>query len=152
MQDRSCHPPAVEPSAPEPARPASPGARTASPGSVSATAATLPHGAPGGAVVLFGVIEAVVARTRPDGRDEIVRIRRRTRAAGAPPFLLRVIRELGERAPIVVLSPGDEQTAFERALVAISHRPDHIFEDSSVHDAHPAALLERLRALRAHPA
>ena len=98
--------------------------------------------------MLLGATEAVIARTRPDGRDEVVRVRRRTRRAGAPPFFVRVIRELGERAPVVVMGTSDERTAFERELVAISHRPDRILEDASVHDAHPAALLERLRAIR----
>ncbi len=148
MQGRSSHPPAVELPAHRPTRPARPGARTASPGPKAAEPATRPDGALGGAVVLFGVTEAVIARTRPDGRDEIVRIRRRTRAAGAPRFFVRVIHELGERAPIVVLGQLDERTAFERELVAISHRPDRILEDPSIHDAHPAALLERLRAVR----
>jgi len=35
--------------------------------------------------------------------------------------------------------------------VMISHRPDRLLEDASVHDAHPEALLERLRGLRSHP-
>ena len=35
--------------------------------------------------------------------------------------------------------------------MVVSHRPDRLLEDASVHDAHPEALLERLRGLRSHP-
>jgi hypothetical protein len=143
---------------PSPARPvsgagraSSPGERTTSPGATAATLATLPHGRLGGAVVLLAATEAVVARTRPDGRDEIVRVRRRTRAADAPPFLVRVLREVGDRAPIVILGSAAERTALERLVVAISHQPDRILDEGSVHDAHPEALLMRLRGLRSHP-
>lgn len=129
----------------------SPGERTTSPGAIGATTATLPHGPMGGAVVLLAATEAVIARTRADGHDEIVRVRRRTRKAGAPPFFVRILHELGDRAPIVILGTTTERTAFEREFVAVSHRPDRILDDASVHDAHPEALLERLRGLRSHP-
>ena len=129
----------------------SPGERTTSPGAMAATPATMPHGALGGAVVLLAATEAAIARTRPDGRDEIVRVRRRTRKAGAPPFFVRVLHELGDRAPVVILGEAAERTAFEREFVAVSHRPDRLLDDASVHDAHPEALLERLRGLRSHP-
>jgi hypothetical protein len=129
----------------------SPGERTTSPGATGPTAATLPHGRLGGAVVLLGVTEAVIARTRPDGRDEIQRVPRRTRRADASPFHVRVLRELGERAPVLILGPALERTAFEREFVLVSHRPDRLLEDAAVHDAHPEALLERLRGLRSHP-
>ena len=149
MHGRTTHSP--EPPVPGVEHAPSPGARTTSPGATGATAATLPHGRLGGAVVLFGVTEAVVARTRPDGRDEIVRVRRRPRRAGAQPFFGRIRHELGERAPILILGPAAERTAFEREIVFVSHRPDSLLEDASVHDAHPEALLERLRGLRSHP-
>lgn len=129
----------------------SPGERTTSPGAMGPTAATLAHGPLGGAVVLIGATEAVIARTRPDGRDEIVRVRRRTRRAGAPPFFVRIIHEVGDRSPVVILGDPTERTAFEREFVAVSHRPDRLVDDASVHDAHPEALLERLRGLRSHP-
>lgn len=132
-------------------RPPSPGERTTSPGAMGVTAATLPHGPLGGAVVLLAATEAVIARTRPDGRDEIVRVRRRTRRADAPPFFVRILHELGDRAPVVILGEPSERTAFEREFVAVSHRPDRLLEDAGVHDAHPEALLERLAALRSHP-
>jgi hypothetical protein len=102
-------------------------------------------------VVLLAATEAVIARTRPDGRDEIRRVRRRTRRADAPPFFVRILHELGDRAPVLILGSAGERTAFEREFVAVSHRPDRLIEDASVHDAHPAALLEHLRGLRSHP-
>jgi hypothetical protein len=129
----------------------SPGQRTTSPGATAATLATLPHGRLGGAVVLLAASEAVVARTRPDGRDEIVRVRRRTRVVDAPPFFVRLLREVGDRAPVVFLGSAAERTALERLFVAIGRQPDRILDEASVHDAHPEALLERLRALRSHP-
>lgn len=149
MHGRATNPP-TRPT-PGVVRAPSPGERTTSPGALGATAATLPHGRMGGAVVLLAAGEAVIARTRDDGRDEIVRVRRRTRKAGAPPFFVRILHELGDRAPIVILGAAAERTAFEREFVAVSHRPDRILDDASVHDAHPEALLERLRGLRSHP-
>jgi len=128
----------------------SPGERTTSPGATGQTPATMPHGRLGGAVVLLAATEAVVARTRPDGRDEIARVPRRG-GRDAPSFFLRVLHELGDRAPVVILGAGPDRTAFEREFVMVSHRPDRLLEDASVHDAHPAALLERLRGLRSHP-
>jgi len=149
MHGRTTHPLPVQGAGAGPAP--SPGERTTSPGAMAATPATMPHGSLGAAVVLLAATEAAIARTRPDGRDEIVRVRRRTRKAGAPPFFVRVLHELGDRAPVVILGDASERTAFEREFVAVSHRPDRLLDDASVHDAHPAALLERLRGLRSHP-
>jgi hypothetical protein len=122
-----------------------------SPGAMGPTASTMAHGAAGGAVVLLAATEAVVARTRPDGRDEIIRVPRRSSRTGAAPFFVRIIHELGDRAPVVIMGSAPDRTAFEREFVMVSHRPDRLFEDAGVHDAHPAALLERLRSLRSHP-
>ena len=149
MHGRTSQP--AQPPAPGVEHAPSPGERTTSPGAVGPTSATLPHGPQGPGVVLLAATEAVVARTGSDGRDEIVRVARRTRKAGAPPFHVRILHELGGRAPILILGAPAERTAFERAYVAVSHRPDRLLEDASVHDAHPVALLERLRALRSHP-
>jgi hypothetical protein len=149
MHGRSTHSPAAP--VPGGEHLPSPGERTTSPGATGPTTATMPHGRLGGAVVLLAATEAVVARTRPDGRDEIARVPRRSGRAGAPPFFLRILHELGDRAPVVIMGAGPERTAFEREFVMISHRPDRLLEDASVHDAHPAALLERLRGLRSHP-
>jgi hypothetical protein len=129
----------------------SPGERTTSPGATGPTAATLPHGQLGGAVVLLAATEAVIARTRSDGRDEITRVRRQSRRTGEPSFFVRVLHEIGDRAPVLILGTPAERTAFEREFVMVSHRPDRLLEDASVHDAHPEAMLERLRGLRSHP-
>jgi hypothetical protein len=148
MHGRSTHPPA----APVPAAEhvPSPGERTTSPGATGPTPATMPHGRLGGAVVLLAATEAVIARTRPDGRDEIVRVPRGGRS-GASSFFLRILHELGDRAPVVIMGAAADRTAFEREFVLVSHRPDRLLEEASVHDAHPEALLERLRGLRSHP-
>jgi len=149
MHGRSTHPLPVP--APGGEHAPSPGERRTSPGATGPTAATMPHGRLGGAVVLLAATEAVVARTRPDGRDEIARVPRRGSHPGAPPFFLRVLHELGDRAPVVIMGTAPDRTAFEREFVMVSHRPDRLVEDASVHDAHPEALLERLRSLRSHP-
>ena len=149
MHGRTSHPPAAP--APGVEHAPSPGERTTSPGAIGPTPAVMPHGPLGGAVVLLAATEAVIALTRPDGRDEITRVRRRVRRADTPPFHVRILHELGDRAPILILGSPVERTAFEREFVAVSHRPDRLMEDASVHDAHPEALLERLRELRSHP-
>jgi len=129
----------------------SPGERTTSPGATGPTQATMAHGRLGGAVVLIASTEAVVARTRPDGRDEITRVPRRGASGGDAPFFVRILREVGDRAPVLIMGPASDRTAFEREFVNVSHRPDRLLEDAGVHDAHPEALLERLRGLRSHP-
>jgi hypothetical protein len=149
MHGRTSRPPAAP--VPGADHAPSPGERTTSPGATGPTPATMPHGPLGGAVVLLAATEALVARTRPDGRDEIARVRRRGRGLDAPSFHVRILHELGDRAPILILGAAAERTAFEREFVAVSHRPDRLMEDASVHDAHPEALLERLRGLRSHP-
>lgn len=149
MHGRSTNSP--EPAPPGPRHAPSPGERTMSPGAMGATTATLPHDRLGGAVVLLAATEGVVARTRLDGLDEVVRVPRRSRASEAPPFFRRVLREVGERAPVLILGGAGDRIAFEREFVTVSHRPDRILEDAGVHDAHPEALLERLRGLRSHP-
>jgi hypothetical protein len=149
MHGRSTHAPAAP--VPGAEHVPSPGERTTSPGAMAPTASTMAHGALGGAVVLLAATEAVVARTRPDGRDEVVRVPRRSSRTGAPPFFVRVIHELGDRAPVVIMGTGPDRTAFEREFVMVSHRPDRLLEDAGVADAHPAALLERLGSLRSHP-
>ncbi len=149
MHGRTSHPRAAPVSGVE--RAPSPGERTTSPGATGPTPATMPHGPLGGAVVLLAATEAVIARTRPDGRDEIARVKRRSRRPDAPSFHVRVLHELGDRAPVLIMGPSGERTAFEREFVAVSHRPDRLLEEASVHDAHPEALLERLRGLRSHP-
>jgi hypothetical protein len=149
MHGRTSHPPA----APVPGvdHAPSPGERTTSPGATGPTPSTMPHGSLGAAIVLLAASEAVIARTRPDGRDEIARVQRRSHRADAPPFHVRILHELGDRAPVVIMGPAADRTAFEREFVAVSHRPDRLMEDASIHDAHPEALLERLRGLRSHP-
>lgn len=149
MHGRSTHSPAAPVQGAE--HVPSPGERTTSPGATGPTPASMPHGRLGGAVVLLAANEAVVARTRPDGRDEIARVPRRSGRAGGAPFFVRVLHELGDRAPVVIMGAGPDRTAFEREFVMVSHRPDRLLEDASVHDAHPEALLERLRGLRSHP-
>ena len=155
MHGRSSHTPTDAPADTLPGTPdvaiaGAPGERTTSPGAMGVTAATLPHADPGPAVVLLGVAEAVVARSVADGRDEIVRVPRATRRHDAQPFFVRVFHEIGNRTPVAILGPASERTAFEREFVLISHRPDRLLEDASVHDSHPEALLGRLRALRGH--
>jgi hypothetical protein len=149
MRGRSTHAPAAPVAGAE--RVPSPGERKTSPGAIGPTPAAMAHGPLGGAVILLAATEAVIARTRPDGRDEITRVPRRSSRSGAPAFFVRVLHELGERAPIVIMGSATDRTAFEREFVMISHRPDRLLEEASIHDAHPAALLERLRALRSHP-
>ena len=122
-----------------------------SPGATVPTPATMAHGSGGPAVVVLAATEAVIARARPDSRDEIARVPRVSRRPDAAPFFVRILHEVGDRAPVLILGAPAERTAFEREFVAISHRPDRLLDDAGVADAHPEALLERLRGLRSHP-
>ena len=97
MHGRTSQPPAAPVPGVEHAP--SPGERTTSPGATGPTPATMPHGPLGGAVVLLAATEAVVARTRPDGRDEITRVRRASRRPDAAPFHVRDPPRAGRPRP-----------------------------------------------------
>ena len=144
---------AVEPSEgrrPVAEPPRAPGERTTSPGAIGATLATLPHRPSGGAVVHLGGTRARVARERAPGGAEIVSVPRRSRARCPEPYLVRVLRAIGDRSPVVIAGTADERTALEREFVRIGHHPDRFVEDPHL-DADDDALRGRLRALHSHP-
>ena len=172
MHGRSCHPGPLElgvpatvsatlaPTVPDaetcagrlpPAEPPrAPGERTTSPGATGVTIATLPHLPSGSAVVHLGGTRARVARERAPGGAEIVSVPRRSRARDPEPYLARVLRAIGDRAPVVIAGLADERAAFEREIVRIGHHPDRFVEDPNLDDADDA-LRRRLRALHSHP-
>lgn len=172
MHGRSCHPaqpalgvpatvsatpaptvPGVETCAGRPPAatpPRAPGERTTSPGATSVTIATLPHRPSGSAVVHLGSARARVARERAPGGAEIVSVPRRSRARDPEPYLVRVLRAVGDRAPVVIAGLADERSAFEREIVRLGHHPDWFVEDPHLDDVDDA-LRMRLRSLHSHP-
>ncbi len=135
--------PAAEP-------PPAPGKRTMSPGATSVTIATLPHRPSGSAVVYLGETRARVAREQAPGGADIVSVPRRSRAHDPQPYLVRVLRAVGDRAPVVIAGLPEQRTAFEREIVQTGHHPDRFVEDPHLNDADDA-LRMRLRSLHSHP-
>lgn len=172
MHGRSCHPgppamgvPATVPARPSPTMPAvetcagrlpaaepprAPGQRITSPGATGMTIATLPHRPSGSAVVHLGGSRARVAREMAPGSTEIVSVPRRSRARDPEPYLVRVLRAVGDRAPVVIAGLADERTALEREITRFGQHLDRFVEDPNLDDADDA-LRRRLRALHSHP-
>ncbi len=130
--------------------PRAPGERITSPGAIGVTVATLPHRPSGGAVVFLGRTRARVARERAAGATEFVSVPRRSRARAPEPYLARVLRAVGDRAPVVIAGLADERNALEREVEGVDHHPDRFIEDPNL-DAADDALRRRLRALHSHP-
>jgi len=87
---------------------------------------------------------------RPSGGAEIVSVPRRSRARSPEPYLVRILRAVGDRSPVVIAGIPDERTALEHEFVRIGHHPERFIEDPHL-DAADDALRARLRALRSHP-
>jgi hypothetical protein len=114
------------------------------------TIATLPHRPAGSAVVHLGGAGARVARELASAGPEIVWVPRRSRARDPEPYLVRVLRAVGDRAPVVIAGLADERTALEREIARVGHHRDRFVEDPTL-DAADDALRRRLRGLHSHP-
>ncbi len=102
---------------------------------------------PRGAVVWLDGQTAIVASTDDDGRIDTTQIERGL--DGEPPYLARVVHEIGERDRVVILGPGVHRLELEREYVAIFHRPDRLVDVERSGPVDARDLTERLRSLTA---
>jgi hypothetical protein len=97
------------------------------------------------AVVWLNGREARVARTGTRGRPVVVTIRRGV--GEVDPFLLRVVREIGDRERVVILGPGSARLALEREYVSLYRRPERLVDVEPEGAVTSADLMERLSTL-----
>lgn len=71
--------------------------------------------------------QAVIFGHGPNGQDAVETVSR-SPMESEPTFELRTIREIVDRDRVVVSGPADVRLGFERAYVAMTHRPDRLVD------------------------
>ncbi|HEX5825549.1 MAG TPA: hypothetical protein VFY18_13910 [Candidatus Limnocylindrales bacterium] len=82
---------------------------------------------PRAAVVWIGHDRAVVVGHRPDGQDSLSILDRLPTESEAS-FDIRTVDETVNEDRVVVSGPAYARTGFERAYVAMTHRPDRLVD------------------------
>ena len=90
---------------------------------------TLPprQNTPREAVIWIDDHRAVIIEARHGGRDHVEVLDRRPTET-SPGFEARTIDRLVERDLVIVSGPASARTDFERSYVAMTHRPDRLFD------------------------
>jgi hypothetical protein len=71
--------------------------------------------------------QAVISERAADGRERVEHVDRQP-AESRPAFEIRTIREIVDRDRLVVSGPAGARLGFERAYVAMTHRPDRLVD------------------------
>lgn len=79
------------------------------------------------AVVWIDHDQALIVEHGPDGRDSVERLDR-ARAESEVAFDARMVHEVVDDDQVVVSGPAHARTEFERAYVAVTHRPDRLVD------------------------
>jgi hypothetical protein len=79
------------------------------------------------AVVWIDHDQAVIVEQGPDGRDSVELLDRVTGESEAA-FEARSVHEVVDDDQVVVSGPVSARTDFERAYVAVTHRPDRLVD------------------------
>jgi hypothetical protein len=79
------------------------------------------------ALVYIDHAHAVIVEHEPDGR-EVIEVLNRKRAETETAFEGRAADEVADQDRVVVSGPAFARTDFERAYVALTHRPDRIVD------------------------
>lgn len=94
--------------------------------------------APHEAAVWIEHDRAVIVEQGPDGEDAIEQVDRLPMETEAA-FDVRTVDAIGDQDTIIVSGPADARTDFERAYVAVTHRPDRLVDvELTVDSARPA--------------
>jgi hypothetical protein len=88
---------------------------------------------------------ALVARIDRDGLVSTCAVERG--GEPEPTYLDLVVRAIGDRERVVILGPGAQRLALERAYVAIHHRPERLVDVEPAGAVTEEDLLRRLREL-----
>ena len=90
-----------------------------------------------GAMVWIDDRRAIITTTADDGRPEVEQLGRGPLEAEAT-FDVRTVDAVLDRDPVAVAGPAFARVAFERAFVAVTHRPERLLDiepDTETHDA-----------------
>ena len=90
-----------------------------------------------GAVVWIDDRQAIITTTAADGRPLVEQLGRGPQEAEAV-FDARTVDAVLDRDPVAVAGPAFARVAFERAFVAVTHRPERLLDiepDTETHDA-----------------
>ena len=97
------------------------------------------------AVVWINGRRALVARSEADHGVSTHRLERGIEPEST--WLVRVVEVIGDRERVVILGPGSERLALERAYVAIFRRPDRLVDVEPAGLEDEAELVARVRQL-----
>ena len=97
------------------------------------------------AVVWLNGREALVARRGDRGKPVVATIRRGI--GGADAYLLRIVREIGDRERVMILGPGSARLALEREYVSLYRRPERLVDVEPAGAVTSDDLIERLSTL-----
>jgi ABC-type uncharacterized transport system YnjBCD ATPase subunit len=81
--------------------------------------------------------QAIITTEAADGRPMVEQLGRGTREAEAA-FDARAVDAVLDRDPVSVAGPAFARVAFERAFVAVTHRPERLYDIEPEIDAHDA--------------
>ncbi len=81
----------------------------------------------GEAIVWIDRDQAVIVEQRPDGRESVERLDRRSTETAAA-FEARTVDEVVGEDRVAVAGPERSRIDFERAYVAVTHRPDRLLD------------------------
>lgn len=95
-----------------------------------------------GAAVWIDHDEAVIVETGPDDRQSVEVLVRGPGEAEAT-FEARAIDEVIDEQRVVVSGPPDTRLGFERAYVAVTHRPDRLADVEPGVDLDPRTAVPR---------
>ena len=90
-----------------------------------------------GAVVWIDDRQAIITTTADDGRPKVEQLGRGPAEAEAA-FDVRTVDAVLEHDPVAVSGPAFARVAFERAFVAVTHRPERLVDIEPEIDAHDA--------------
>lgn len=90
-----------------------------------------------GAVVWIDDRQAIITTTADDGRPMVEQLGRGPQEAEAT-FDARTVDAVLDRDSVAVSGPAFARVAFERAFVAVTHRPERLTDIEPAIDAHEA--------------
>jgi len=91
-----------------------------------------------GAVVWIDERQAIITTTTADGRPMVEQLGRGSTEAEAA-FDARTVDAVLDRESVAVSGPAFARVAFERAFVAVTHRPERLVDIEPEIDAHDAS-------------
>ena len=105
------------------------------------TRAGTPHPA-GETEIWIGAEDTLIVDSSSDGGDAVKHVERGP-AESRPAFELRTLRQIVDRDRLFVFGSPDSRIGFERAYVALTHRPDRLVDAPPAPIAPPTPVAPR---------